>query len=99
MYSMDPGYPYASKNFAKNSVFTFMNASKTGVHLPGLLSTSFLFHVPTSRTHPPYHGGRRTEVPYNLKIFLIKAVSIQHTFFNIVASPHKPRRTENGGAL
>ena len=47
---MDPGYAHASKNVAKNSVFTFVNASKTGVHLPGLLSTSFLFYLPISRT-------------------------------------------------
>ena len=47
---MDPGYAHASKNVAKISVFTFVNASKTGVHLPGLLSTSFLFHLPISRT-------------------------------------------------
>ena len=59
---MDPGYAYASKNFAKNSVFTFMNASKTGVHLPGLLSTSFFILFANLPYSPPYHGGRKTEV-------------------------------------
>ena len=66
---MDPGYAYASKNFAKNSVFTFMNASKTGVHLPGLLSTSFLFYLPISRTHPhtTEDGKRRYRLPVQAK--------------------------------
>ena len=49
---MDPGYAHASKNLSKNYVYTCVNASKTGVHLPGLLSTSFLFYLPISHTHP-----------------------------------------------
>ena len=52
---MDPGYAHASKNVAKNSVFTFVNASKTGVHFPGL-STYFLFHLPLQRVQKSYRN-------------------------------------------
>ena len=50
---MDPGYAHASKNqpnkFSYKSFSVFLKAAKIGMHLPGLLSTSFIFYLAMQR--------------------------------------------------